>query len=458
MGFYIRKSVSFGPVRFNLSKSGIGVSVGVKGFRYGISPRGSYIHMGRGGLYYKTMLTKKTASQPRQRETEQPQYIQIESADAARIVDSSSEELVNELTKQRKKVSFWLIGVFCFLALSAISSVWAIGLVTLVPVLAVIDYKRKTSLLFYDIDRDKEQSIQEFYDSMNEIMSAKRKWHIQATSKVTDWKRNAGASQFIKRIATKVKYGTPRYIKTNVKVPMIQAGDQKLYFFPDQVLIFQRRSVGAVDYSNLEVYCRDSRFIEEGHVPSDARVVDHTWKFVNAKGGPDRRFSNNRKIPIVLYAEVCFQSPSGLNVVLQFSRYRAGYLLQNSLSNFAHEVQLEENQVLQEMAPSLVKLDEEDEKEADLSRYSLIVSLDEMDWEMYFEAIEVVLNRRQASVSSLQRSLRIGYTRAARMIDQMEGQGLVGPYEGELPRKILLSRKEWALLRGQIVNQPESDD
>ena len=44
MGFYLRKSVSVGPLRFNLSKSGIGISAGVKGFRVGAGPRGNYIH------------------------------------------------------------------------------------------------------------------------------------------------------------------------------------------------------------------------------------------------------------------------------------------------------------------------------------------------------------------------------------------------------------------------------
>lgn len=56
MGFYIRKSVSAGPFRFNLSRSGLGVSVGVKGFRIGSGPRGNYVHMGRGGLYYRASL------------------------------------------------------------------------------------------------------------------------------------------------------------------------------------------------------------------------------------------------------------------------------------------------------------------------------------------------------------------------------------------------------------------
>lgn len=59
MGFYFRKSINFGGVRFNFSKSGIGMSAGVKGFRIGTGPRGNYVHMGRHGLYYRAALGKK---------------------------------------------------------------------------------------------------------------------------------------------------------------------------------------------------------------------------------------------------------------------------------------------------------------------------------------------------------------------------------------------------------------
>lgn len=57
MGFYLRKSFRAGPIRFNLSKSGIGVSAGVTGARVGLSPGGrAYVHGGRGGLYYRKSL------------------------------------------------------------------------------------------------------------------------------------------------------------------------------------------------------------------------------------------------------------------------------------------------------------------------------------------------------------------------------------------------------------------
>lgn len=56
MGWYLRKSFSAGPVRFNLSKSGIGTSFGVKGARISMGPRGAYLHAGRGGLYFRESL------------------------------------------------------------------------------------------------------------------------------------------------------------------------------------------------------------------------------------------------------------------------------------------------------------------------------------------------------------------------------------------------------------------
>ncbi|MDD5505483.1 MAG: DNA translocase FtsK [Candidatus Omnitrophica bacterium] len=63
--------------------------------------------------------------------------------------------------------------------------------------------------------------------------------------------------------------------------------------------------------------------------------------------------------------------------------------------------------------------------------------------ELYDEAVRVIMESNQASVSILQRRMRLGYTRAARIIDFMELEGLVGPYEGSKPRRILVDRQSW---------------
>ena len=62
---------------------------------------------------------------------------------------------------------------------------------------------------------------------------------------------------------------------------------------------------------------------------------------------------------------------------------------------------------------------------------------------MLNEAIECVIDAGQASTSLLQRKLRLGYARAARIVDQMEERGVVGPYEGSKPRQVLMTKEQY---------------
>ena len=61
--------------------------------------------------------------------------------------------------------------------------------------------------------------------------------------------------------------------------------------------------------------------------------------------------------------------------------------------------------------------------------------------EMYDQAVAVVADSRQASISMIQRRLRVGYNRAARMIEKMEQEGVVGPADGSKPREVYIKRK-----------------
>ena len=61
----------------------------------------------------------------------------------------------------------------------------------------------------------------------------------------------------------------------------------------------------------------------------------------------------------------------------------------------------------------------------------------------------------QASVSMLQRRLKLGYSRAARLVDQMEERGYVGPFEGSKPRQLLITREKWQELQMAKGAAPE---
>ncbi|CAI6033295.1 hypothetical protein PAECIP112173_00719 [Paenibacillus sp. JJ-100] len=68
---------------------------------------------------------------------------------------------------------------------------------------------------------------------------------------------------------------------------------------------------------------------------------------------------------------------------------------------------------------------------------------EEVQDELYEQAVQIILEAKQASVSLLQRRMRVGYTRAARLIDSMEARGIIGPYEGSKPREVLVSLEQY---------------
>ncbi|WP_200759466.1 FtsK/SpoIIIE family DNA translocase [Effusibacillus dendaii] len=69
---------------------------------------------------------------------------------------------------------------------------------------------------------------------------------------------------------------------------------------------------------------------------------------------------------------------------------------------------------------------------------------------LFWEAVKLVVESEQASVSMLQRRLKVGYSRAARLVDQMEERGIVGRFEGSKPREVLLSKEQWSQMQNGL--------
>ncbi len=77
--------------------------------------------------------------------------------------------------------------------------------------------------------------------------------------------------------------------------------------------------------------------------------------------------------------------------------------------------------------------------------------------EMLPQAVEAVLEAKSCSVSMLQRRVKLGYSRAARIVDQMEELGIVGPYEGAKPRSVIIDRNGWQEIQAQLGMAPAGD-
>lgn len=362
MGFYLRKSISVGPLRFNLSKSGIGVSAGVTGLRFGIGPRGNYVHMGLGGLFYRA--TAPISISPRKSSAKRFSLIspkvpagthapleEIESADVSKIVSSSSHELLGELNRKRGKARLWpSVAITSVLLLGfgvwAQWSGWLLALVLLASAALAYaaharDVLEKTVVLFYDFDSEMEAAYAQLHSAAGQLAGCSTAWDIEAQGKVHDRKYHAGASKLLRRKNTSIRKAEPPYVKTNIETVAVGVGRQTLYFFPDRVLIYDKNGVGAVGYQELRIDVAATQFVEDAFVPRDAEVVRRTWKYVNKSGGADKRFKDNKELPVCLYEEITLSSESGLNEVLQLSRCGFGGGLVAAIALLGRKVPME---------------------------------------------------------------------------------------------------------------------
>lgn len=350
MPFYFRKSVSAGPFRFNLSSGGVGVSVGIKGLRFGTGPRGHYVHAGRGGLYYRASLGgvgrgqgagREMRSQPAPAGYRPPaqfgeanvDMIAVSSASVLDMTDERYGELLDELNKKQNATSLTMLlgavaGVITLLAASTVGVGGAVGGAVLVAAALFVgprlDAHRRSAIVLYDLEADAAEAYEGLTRAFDGLAESSMKWHVDSGGAVRDlhtWKRNAGATTILDKRPTEFGYALPRVLKTNITPPSMKVGKETLYWLPDVVLVVEGGRIGAVSYDMLEVQWQDSRFVEEEAVPGDAQVVGHTWKHPNKSGGPDRRFANNRQLPICLYESIHLRSRNGLNELLQVSTH-----------------------------------------------------------------------------------------------------------------------------------------
>lgn len=179
--------------------------------------------------------------------------------------------------------------------------------------------RQRITRLVYELDELGLQRQSLIKESFDYVATAQVIWRMVAESPTHDWKRNAGASSLVRRTRVAVDSSTPPRVTTNVSVSCLDLGESKLYFLPDMALYWQSGAFGGIDYEDLHLECRPTRFIEEEYVPGDARQVDQTWRYVRKDGGPDLRFNNNRRIPVMQYGAVAVTSSKGLNILLNVS-------------------------------------------------------------------------------------------------------------------------------------------
>lgn len=343
MPFRFRRSVKILPgLRINLSKSGASVSLGGRGFHYTLGPKGTRITAGIPGTglswtEYKTHARHspyaRDISSPQPPQSTSAQHCDslevIQNASAGQINAFSTSELAPILNRANRRIRLApAVLVICILlfiaALVQTDQAWvgwtALDAAIFIPTAVLIDRYRRSVKVAFDSAGLTARISEALIVAFNDLMQCKATWIVQAESQTADWKRNAGATSLHRRRKISLRLGKPGCIRGRSKFPFFHIGADELYLLPDAALAVVGGQIASVGYGELAFSNHTVKFIETERVPSDTTIFEHTWRYVNKSGGPDRRFINNRRLPICLYGEVSFWSAGGLNCKLQVSK------------------------------------------------------------------------------------------------------------------------------------------
>jgi hypothetical protein len=246
----------------------------------------------------------------------------FESAPIEDLVADSTFELTPKLNAARKQLRLHLIipVLFCAIIFIEIANDWQSS----IAITALIFFRYYLTVsLKYNLRDDQIRKFERLSNSFHQLMRSRRTWRIPMEARESDWKRHAGASSTVERKPISLSVGTPALIKSNIEFLCVPLRNKSLYLTPDSILIIGGNSVAALRYDDLDIGCTPTRVIESEQVPDDAELVGESWQYVNKNGTPDRRFGNNRKLPICLYAQIDFKSTTGLNERVQCSRLAA---------------------------------------------------------------------------------------------------------------------------------------
>ena len=298
-------------------------------------------------------------------------------------------------------------------------------------IFAYLDYKRKNTIIFYDIDEETELKLQQFYDSFDEITKCKRKWYILSKNYNFDAKYNSGASSLVNRKDIIIANKSPKYIKTNVKIPCVPVGKQKLYFFPDKVLIIEGKKVGALSYKNLGISVTNGNFIETEMKPWDGTVVDYTYKYVNKSGGPDRRFANNPRYPIMSYSYINFYGDNGFNECIMLSKQGVGNILKEQIRALQSKKILEKDSSINE------------NKTDKLNDINEVINNTEK-----FKNEEINIKIENSDENILEEYED----------NEIDPRGIISGNQESKPRKVLMTKERWMQLKNNDIKNKEVDN
>lgn len=167
--------------------------------------------------------------------------------------------------------------------------------------------KEKLNNIQYDVDLDLSEEekgcYEEFCQKFEILLTSDKVWRVNSSERTSRIKSSAQYS--VIRTATSIGVGVFNYIKSQYDVPIINDGTVQLYFYPKFLIAATSSSAfSVVPYSSVSLNGLRRLFNENEAPPADSKHLGYTWKYINKSGGPDKRFSDNRQIPVMEYGDL----------------------------------------------------------------------------------------------------------------------------------------------------------
>lgn len=335
MGWRYRKSINLGGgFRINLSKSGIGYSWGFPGYRHTYKANGSqrktysipgtgisYVEEsgGRSNKYRNNSNENLNYNQNTKLITGDTEYYQ--NLNISKM--GKDDEILKQISKLR---TIDIVANICLISIYLIP----IGIILKL----LIAYKWKIDLT-YEMDDINKKKFEHLNNFLIEISKNNKIWQVGSSTMVYNTKYNAGAGNNITRHKVSILKKMPWYISHNIDVYCLNLTGEKIYFTPDRMLIFKKLGgVGSRKYNDMVANFSYTNFVETEFVPRDTEIIRYTWRYVNKSGGPDKRFNNNRQIPVCKYGELSLETSDGINILLECSNHKLMQGIQDKFMDF----------------------------------------------------------------------------------------------------------------------------
>ncbi|MBO7496501.1 MAG: AAA family ATPase [Salinivirgaceae bacterium] len=171
----------------------------------------------------------------------------------------------------------------------------------------LLTIQEKAESLRYDViaelsDEEKEL-YSDFCESFKTLRNSNKIWIITEEEKNNDYKSFAQTT--VKRKKTTFYHGYFNELQLSYEIPVLSVSNGKTcYFYPRFVIVASSSDFAVLNNSDVSLLYSIHRFQEDGPVPSDAKIVGQTYKYVNKNGEPDKRYSYNPSYPIALYGGI----------------------------------------------------------------------------------------------------------------------------------------------------------